>query len=129
MELNEYKQIKNRRYSPKEVVANFVAGAKSFIGVTDKNLISKIGEQFVKNFNNKNILECLSINSLEKITNYWSVSIEQAISYGFIVFSNLSFENKEFSENEIVEMFVYVMKVYSPDNAVEFAERKLSITI
>ena len=36
------------------------------------------------------------------------------------------FENKEISEDEITDMFVYVMKLYSPDNAVEFVKTKFN---
>ena len=61
---------------------------------------------------------------MEKIKNYWGLSIGQAIAYGYIVFSNLNFENKSLTEDEITNMFVFEMQIYSPDNAVEFVERK-----
>lgn len=126
MELNEYKQIKNRRYSPKEVLAHLVVSAGNITNKNFESLIVALEQEFIKNVANNKILEKISIKSLEKIKNYWSLSIGQAIAYGNIVFYNLMFENKEISEDEITDMFVYVMKLYSPDNAVEFVKTKFN---
>lgn len=90
----------------------------------EKNLIDKLTSVFIKNIKNKDVLENVNIKSLEKIKNYWGLSIGQAIAYGYIVFSNLNFENKSLTEDEITNMFVFEMQIYSPDNAVEFVERK-----
>ena len=124
MELNEYKQISSKRYSPKEVLAHLIVASKKVIGENGKDLIEKLTSVFMENINNRAILENANVKSLEKIKNYWSLSIGQAVAYGYIVFSNLKFEEKDFKENEITDMFVYEMQLYSPDNAVEFVERK-----
>ncbi len=124
MEFNEYKQINNKRYSPKEVLAHLVVASKEVIGENGKDLIEKLTGIFMDNISNGAILEKVNIKSLEKIKNYWSLTIGQAVAYGYIVFSNLKFEDKNFTEDEITNMFVYEMQLYSPDNAVEFVERK-----
>lgn len=124
MEFNEYKQINNKRYSPKEVLAHLVVASKEVIGENGKDLIEKLTAIFMNNISNGAILEKVNIKSLEKIKNYWSLTIGQAVAYGYIVFSNLKFEDKNFTEDEITNMFVYEMQLYSPDNAVEFVERK-----
>lgn len=124
MEFNEYKQISSKRYSPKEVLAHLIVASKKVIGENGKDLIEKLTSVFMENINNRAILENANVKSLEKIKNYWSLSIGQAVAYGYIVFSNLKFEEKDFKENEITDMFVYEMQLYSPDNAVEFVERK-----
>lgn len=124
MEFNEYNEIKNKVYSPKEVLAHFLIASKEVIGESEKNLIDKLTSVFIKNIKNKDVLENVNIKSLEKIKNYWGLSIGQAIAYGYIVFSNLNFENKSLTEDEITNMFVFEMQIYSPDNAVEFVERK-----
>ena len=124
MELNDYKKIKNKRYSPKEVLAHFIISNGDIVSKEFKSMVASLENTFIKNINNKNILEKVSTKSLEKIINYWSLSIGQAIAYGMIVFYNLGFENKEFNEKEITNMFVYVMRFYSPDNAVGFVVRK-----
>lgn len=124
MEFNEYNEIKNKVYSPKEVLAHLLIASKEVIGENGKNLIDKLTSVFIKNIKNKDVLENVNIKSLEKIKNYWGLSIGQAIVYGYIVFSNLNFENKSLTEDEITNMFVFEMQIYSPDNAVEFVERK-----
>ena len=124
MEFNEYKQINNKRYSPKEVLAHLVVASKEVIGENGKDLIEKLTGIFMDNISNGAILEKVNIKSLEKIKNYWSLTIGQAVAYGYIIFSNLKFEDKNFTEDEITNMFVYEMQLYSPDNAVEFVERK-----
>lgn len=124
MEFNEYKQINNKRYSPKEVLAHLVVASKEVIGENGKDIIEKLTAIFMDNISNGAILEKVNIKSLEKIKNYWSLTIGQAVAYGYIVFSNLKFEDKNFTEDEITNMFVYEMQLYSPDNAVEFVERK-----
>ena len=50
--------------------------------------------------------------------------MEQVIAYSYIVFNNIIFEEKPLTEEKITDMFVYVMRLYSPDNAVEFVEQK-----
>ena len=124
MEFNEYKQINNKRYSPKEVLAHLVVASKEVIGENGKDIIEKLTAIFMDNISNGAILEKVNIKSLEKIKNYWSLTLGQAVAYGSIVFSNLKFEDKNFTEDEITNMFVYEMQLYSPDNAVEFVERK-----
>lgn len=124
MEFYEYNEIKNKVYSPKEVLAHLLIASKEVIGENGKNLIDKLTSVFIKNIKNKDVLENVNIKSLEKIKNYWGLSIGQAIAYGYIVFSNLNFENKSLTEDEITNMFVFEMQIYSPDNAVEFVERK-----
>lgn len=124
MEFNEYNEIKNKVYSPKEVLAHLLIASKEVIGESGKILIDKLTSVFIKNIKNKDVLENVNIKSLEKIKNYWGLSIGQAIAYGYIVFSNLNFENKSLTEDEITNMFVFEMQIYSPDNAVEFVERK-----
>ncbi len=63
----------------------------------------------------------------EKIINYWNLSIDQVMSYSYIVYNNLLFENKEFFYENITDMFAYVMRFYSPDNAEEFVKEKFFI--
>lgn len=124
MKFKEYKEIKNRRYSPKEVLAHLVIIADNIVSKNLESLTNSLEQVFIDNINNKNILEKLELNVLEKITNYWSLTLNQAMSYGYIVFNNLIFEEKEFTQEKIADMFVYVMRLYSPDNAEEFVKNK-----
>ena len=137
MELKEFEKIKNSRYSPKEALAilvNYLLLPVYKLVISNKNtkennidsLMNLLKEELVKNINRSNLIDRIKITSIEKIINYWSLSIEQVIAYGYIVFNNLLFEEKPFTEEKITDMFVYVMRLYSPDNAVEFMKKRMS---
>lgn len=125
MKLNEYREIRNKRYSPKEILGYLIASVEN---VTDKNmesLIVSFENELLRHMKDKNILEKLDENLLEKITNYWSVSISQAVAYAYIVFHTIMFEEKGFSKENIADMFIYTMRLYSPDNAEDFVRQKI----
>lgn len=126
MELKEFEKIKNSRYSPKEALAFLVISNKNTKENNIDSLMNLLKEELVKNINRSNLIDRIKITSIEKIINYWSLSIEQVIAYGYIVFNNLLFEEKPFTEEKITDMFVYVMRLYSPDNAVEFMKKRMS---
>ena len=124
MEIKDIEKLKNKIYSPKQVLAHFVVASKDILGDTGERLVVGLIQCFIKNANNKMILESLSRTSLRKITNYWELSIGQAIAYGYVVFSNLQFENENFTEEKITDKFVYEMQFYSPDNITDFVIRQ-----
>lgn len=124
MELKEYKEINNRRYSPKEALAHFIISAENVNNKDIESLQGSLEQIFMQNLGNKNILEKIDIKLFEKIINYWSLTLNQAMSYGYIIFSNLIFEDKKFTPEQITDMFGYVMRLYSPDNAEEFVRNK-----
>ena len=80
----------------------------------------------MQNYNNKGILENVKLELLEKITNYWSLTLNQAMCYGHIIFNNIIFENKKITPEEVTDMFIYVMRLYSPNNAEEFVNLKVN---
>lgn len=123
--IEDSKIIENKKYSPKEALAYFVVSAKNVMNKNLESHITSLKEELLKNTNNKQILENLKSESLEKIINYWSLSVKEVLSYGYIVFNNLLFEDKELTEREIADMFIYVMRIYSPRNAEEFARNKI----
>ena len=125
MELSEFEKIKNMKYSPKEALAYFVITTKYSQEKNINSLITMLKEELVGNTNKSNLIDRIKWTSIQRITNYWSLSIEQVIAYGYIVFNSLIFEEKNFTEEQITDMFIYVMRLYSPDNAVEFATNKL----
>lgn len=127
MELKEYKELKNRRYSPKEVLAHLIMSSDNVVDKNIEGLQNSLEQVFIQNVNNKNILENVDVKLLEKIINYWNLTLNQALSYGYVVFSNLLFEEKKFTPEQITDMFVYVMRLYSPDNSEEFVNKKIKM--
>ena len=109
-------------YSPKEALAFFIVSGSNENENNIDVLLEKL-EQVI-NSNDKKILEKVNVSELEKIINYWRLSLNQIKAYAFIIFKNLIFENKRFSQTSITDMFTYVMRLYSPDNAEEFYRRE-----
>lgn len=129
MKLNEFEKIKNMKYSPKEALAYFIITIKYSQEKNVDSLVATLKEELVENTNRSNLIDRIKWTSIQRITNYWSLSIEQVIAYGYIVFTSLIFEEKDFTEEQVTDMFIYIMRLYSPDNAVEFVTNKLKKSI
>lgn len=124
MNLEDYKELKNKRYSPKETLAYFIVSSNNVIDKSLGVLINSLEQELFNRNKESNILEKIDATYYEKIINYWSLSMEQVLSYAYIVFNNLLFENKEIVDENITDMFIYVMRLYSPNNAEEFVITK-----
>ena len=70
------------------------------------------------------LVDLVDVEFIEKIDLYWSLNIEQILSYAYIVFKNLMKSNRTIELKDIVSEFLVVAKLYSPDNAVEYIKRK-----
>ena len=126
MKIKEFQAIFNVRYNPKQALGYFVESSKELkntINIEDTLIL--LEEKLLDNNKNINILENLSINSLDKITNYWSLSLEQVIDYGYIIFNEILKFSKDFTEDIITDTFITVMQLYSPDNAVTFVNKRI----
>lgn len=122
--MKKIEEIIKRKYTPKEALAYFVITANKIQDTNVEKIIDTLINELIQNNNRKDLMDKLKLESIEKITNYWILSIEQVIAYSHIVFNNIIFEEKTLTEEKITDMFVYVMRLYSPDNAVEFVEQK-----
>ena len=124
MNMKKFNAIIKRKYAPKEALAYFVISANKSADVNADKLVDTLINELIQNNNRKELMDKLKLDSIEKIINYWILSMEQVIAYSYIVFNNIIFEEKPLTEEKITDMFVYVMRLYSPDNAVEFVEQK-----
>ena len=125
MNMKKFNEIIKRKYAPKEALAYFVVSANKSADVNADKLVDTLINELIQNNNRREIMDKLKLDSIEKIINYWTLSMEQVIAYSYIVFNNIIFEEKPLTEEKITDMFVYVMRLYSPDNAVEFVENKI----
>lgn len=124
MELKEFEEIKNRRYSPKETLAYLIISVNKAKTKSMQNFVTILEEEIIKDINKSYYMDKIQRKSLEKIINYWSLSIDQVIAYGYIVFNSIAFEEKPLTEDKITDVFAYTMRLYSPDNAEEFVKNK-----
>lgn len=127
MNIEKYKKEKRRRYSPKETLAYFIVISKKANEKSINNFQNYLSSELLYHLNDNDIIFEIDSNLLEKIINYWSLTRSQVVAYSYILFDNLIFENKDFSEENITDMFVYLMRLYSPSDAEEFVENKLKL--
>lgn len=120
-EMLRFGTIINKEFSPKKILLYLLNIVKNNINIYEDTK-NKIEEVFSYSYDNNETLDSMLLN---KITNYWTVTKQQAMCYSYIVFNYLKFENKSFTLEEITDMFVYVMKLYSPNNAEEFIAKKI----
>ena len=127
MILEEYKKIKNKKYSPKELLAYLIISIKNTKEINLNKLLKSFEKQLLENLNNKDIYNKIDSKLLYEIKNYWDLSTKEILAYAYIVFYILTFEEKELTEKQILITFIYVMRLYSPGNALDFVKSKLKI--
>lgn len=107
---------KKYTYTPKEALGYYIKSYKDTIEDNVDDMIMRL--EAVLNQYNKSILNRIKTGLLSKIENYWTMSIEEVYAYGYLLFKNLKYENKKITAESITEEFNYLMRLYSPGNAV-----------
>ena len=120
MKINNFEKMKNISYSPKQALAYLIASSKNISNPTYDKCISSFESELLGNKNPIKEMEKVDILLIKEIKNYWILTIRQVVSYACIVFYNLQFENKQITEKSILDEFIYIMQIYSPDNAEAF---------
>lgn len=123
--IEELKNIENKKYSVKQALAYYIV---SFNEVKDKefeSLMKKLIETLIDIPDANKVLEQINTELLVKIENYWTLTLDQVTAYGCIVFHKLAFVKQQFSEIEILQEFIYAMRLYSPNNAEDLVDKIL----
>ena len=123
--IEKLKNIENKKYSVKQALAYYIV---SFNEVKDKefeSLMKKLIETLIDIPDANKVLEQINTELLVKIENYWTLTLDQVTAYGCIVFHKLAFVKQQFSEIEILQEFIYAMRLYSPNNAEDLVDKIL----
>ena len=123
--IEELKNIENKKYSVKQALAYYIV---SFNEVKEKEfeiLMKKLIETLIDIPDANKVLEQINTELLVKIENYWTLTLDQVTAYGCIVFHKLAFVKQQFSEYEILQEFIYAMRLYSPNNAEDLVDKIL----
>lgn len=123
--IEELKNIENKKYSVKQALAYYIV---SFNEVKEKefeSLMKKLIETLIDIPDANKVLEQINTELLVKIENYWTLTLDQVTAYGCIVFHKLAFVKQQFSEIEILQEFIYAMRLYSPNNAEDLVDKIL----
>ena len=123
--IEDLKNIENKKYSVKQALAYYIV---SFNEVKEKefeSLMKKLIETLIDIPDANKVLEQINTELLVKIENYWTLTLDQVTAYGCIVFHKLAFVKQQFSEIEILQEFIYAMRLYSPNNAEDLVDKIL----
>lgn len=121
----DLRKIENKKYTVKQALAYYIVSFNNSKENDFENLMKKLIEVLIDMPNENKILEQINAELLVEIKNYWTLTLDQVTAYGCIIFHNLSFKNQEFSENDILQEFIYTMRLHSPSNAEDFVNEKL----
>lgn len=117
------------KYSPKESLGLLIIANENVSLKEMDNLILSLEQILLQNKSKSEILEHINVDLLSQIDNYWELKKSQVIAYGYLVFNHFRISNEELNDENITNNFVYQMKFYSPDNAVEFVERHFNVRL
>lgn len=123
--IEDLKKIENKRYSVKQALAYYIVSFNNSEEKDFESLMKKLIEVLLDMPNENKVLEQINSELLVEIKNYWTLTLDQLTAYGCIVFHNLAFKNQQFSEKDILQEFIYTMRLHSPSNAEEFVNEKL----
>lgn len=125
MNLLVYRKLKYKKYSPKDVLAYLIRSSKKTNEYQFEILLNSFEQELFDNVDKDKVwIESDDIEIYKKIKNSWYLSLNQVLSYAYIVYEFLLFEKKSICENEILNMYIYVMEQFSPDNAEAFVNSK-----
>lgn len=117
------------KYSPKESLGLLIIANENVSFKKMDNLILSLEQVLLQNKAKNEILEHISVDLLSQIDNYWELKKSQVIAYGYLVFNHFRISCEELTSENITKNFIYQMKFYSPDNAVEFVERNFNVRL
>ena len=123
----EIEKLVNKKYTVKQAIAYYVI---SYIDTENKldlrELISNLMNKIMR-IDEKKILEMREAKIIEETKYQWILTSDQVLSYGYIIFNNLTMARQTIRPKDITKEFESVVKLYSPNNAEEFLERELTI--
>ncbi len=125
MEENILEKLLNERYSAKQMVSYFIIGFKDTENKNEFEEIMNNVTTAIVNIDKNKLVDLVDSVFIEEIDLYWNLTVEQMLSYAYIVFNNLMRANRVIEIKDIVSQFLVVAKLYSPDNAVEYVRKKL----
>lgn len=117
------------RYTPKETLGLLLLANENASFKEMDNLILSLEYILLQKKTKSEILEKVDTELLSQIENYWELKKSQVIAYGYLVFNHFRISNEELNAKNITKTYIEKMKLYSPDNAVEFVKRNFNVDL
>ena len=103
---------------------DFNAGFRNIKDGNYREVFIEVVQKLIDTPKKDEILEQLNGFGLNRIKNSWNLDLEQVMAYAFIVFEILVGTGQNFCEDDILLMFICIMRLYSPNNAIDFVNDK-----
>lgn len=117
------------RYTPKETLGLLIIANDNVSFKEMDNLILSLEYILLQKKTKSEILERVDIELLSQIENYWELKKSQVIAYGYLVFNHFRISSEELNAKSITKTYIEKMKLYSPDNAVEFVKKNFNVDL
>lgn len=117
------------KYSPKEALALMIMANENVSFKELDNLVLSLEQISLVKKSKTEILENMDSELITKIENYWELKKSQVIAYAYLVFNHFKVSSENLNAKNITDNFIYQMRLYSPDNAVEFVERNFRVDL
>lgn len=121
----DFEKINYKKYSVKEAFAYYIVGFRSVKNENYKSVLMEIIEKLISMPNKNEALEQIQNIHIGGIQNNWNLSLRRVIAYAYIIFDSLINSNRNFTEKDILGQFECAMKLYSPNNAVDYFNEKI----
>lgn len=118
---NLYKQISNCKYSTKQAITYFLLGYYKSKGNNIDVIIKNIVKQLIT-IDSKNVMKNYYCRYLNIYGNEWSLTVNQLLSYSYIVCEEISKSNNKLGSFEIIYFFNNYLKIFIPKQAEEYAK-------
>ena len=115
----------NNKYSTKENLAFIIFTYKTMNFETRDSFMEILNELMEKQQKKGEILDKVEKDKLSILTDHWELNEMQVLAYSFLVFNHFKISIEDVTVEKIIDNYKYQLNFYSPDNAVEFVDRKL----
>lgn len=124
----QYNKIfNNTEYSTKQAICYFVMSYKNLKGSKELNLCNWVKELInIIEFTEENVLEKVDSIIYAEFPFYYSLNIEEILSFALVVFHRLLSYNNVIFEKDIVEELKITMRLYSSRTIFTEADNILS---
>ena len=97
------KNIENKKYSVKQALAYYIVSFNKSKEKDFESLMKKLIEILIDIQDENKVLEQINRDFILEIENYWTLTLDQVVSYAYIMFYNLTFAGQSFTDKDILE--------------------------
>ena len=96
------KNIENKKYSVKQALAYYIVSFNKSKEKDFESLMKKLIEILIDIQDENKVLEQINRDFILEIENYWTLTLDQVVSYAYIMFYNLTFAGQSFTDKDIL---------------------------